>query len=87
MSEVIDVEIGAHTGAKNEFLHTVYAPFYGAPSVYALISRMAARIAYRITADMYKYLLSHINRKQNNNSEHEFWYKAEEHQPGVLEPG
>ena len=31
----IDVEIGAHTGAKEEFLHTVYAPFYGTPSVYA----------------------------------------------------
>ena len=34
----IDFEIGAHTGAKKEFLHTVYAPFYGAPSVYALVS-------------------------------------------------
>ena len=50
---IIDVEIGAHTGAKKEFLHTVYAPFYGAPSVYALVSWMAARIAYRITADAY----------------------------------
>ena len=53
LCQSIDVEIGAHTGAKEEFLHTVYAPFYGAPSVYALISKMAARIAYRITADTY----------------------------------
>ena len=49
----IDVEIGAHTWAKTAFLHTVYAPFYGAPSVYALVSKMAARVAYRITADTY----------------------------------
>ena len=34
----IGVEIGAHTWAKPAFLHTVYAPFYGAPSVYALVS-------------------------------------------------
>ena len=47
----IDYEIGAHTGAKKEFLHIVYVPFYGAPS--KLISRIAARIAYRIAADMY----------------------------------
>ena len=40
-----DFEIGAQTGAKKEFLHTIYAPFYGAPSVYAQVSRMAARIA------------------------------------------
>ena len=41
----IDFETGAHTGANKEFLHTVYAPFYGSPSVYALVSRMVARIA------------------------------------------
>ena len=49
----IYVEVGAHAGAKMEFLHTVYDPFYGAPSVYALVSRMAARIAY---------LLIHIDK-------------------------
>ena len=47
----LDFEIGTYTGAKKEFLHTVYAPCYGAPSVYALVSRMAARIPYCITAD------------------------------------
>ena len=50
---IIDFEIGAHTGAKKEFLQTICAPFYGAPSVYALVSIMTARIAYRITADTY----------------------------------
>ena len=49
----LDFEIGTHTGAKTQFLHTVYTPCYGAPSVYALVSRMAARIPYRITADTY----------------------------------
>ena len=53
-NSAIDFEIGAHTGAKKEFLHTIYAPFFVAPSVYALVSRMAARIAYRIAADMYE---------------------------------
>ena len=49
----IDFEIGSQTRAKKEFLHTIYAPFYGVPSVYAQVFRMATRIAYRITADMH----------------------------------
>ena len=63
----IDLEIGAHTWAKPAFLHTVYAPFYGAPSVYALVSKMAARVAYRITTDTYYEIFFKIKIAQNIN--------------------
>ena len=32
---LIDFKIGAHTLAKKEFLHTIYATFHGEPNVYA----------------------------------------------------